>query len=282
MGITLNMQNRLNLQLQGFLNTPPLWQYKFLDLKQFKLPPVTFPVDFDIVSEIPSITTNYVLGKRVESFFELVLKNTGKYEILAQNIQIQKEKITLGELDFLLKDLSLNQFYHIEKVFKFYVYDPSIENEMQRWIGPNRKDSFLQKIQKLKKQQLPLLFNPETASVLSKFDLQPEDFEQQICFKANLFIPKGFKDHIYPDINSECIVGLWIHFDEFTSEEYKEHQYFTPSKQDWPILPGHNTEWFSYAEIKIRILQMFQQKKSPLVWIKKGEFEFERIFVVWW
>lgn len=276
------MKNRLNLQLQGFLTTPPLWQDEFLGLKQFQLPEPTFPPDFDIAAEIPSITNNYVLGKRVESFFELVLRNTKNYEILAQNIQIQKEKITLGELDFLLKDLMMSRFFHIEKVYKFYVYDPSFENEMQRWIGPNRKDSFLQKIEKLKKRQLPLLFNPETASLLSKFDLQPTDLEQQVCFKANLFIQKNLKAHVFPQINTSCIVGFWIHFEEFTSEQYGAFQYFAPSKQDWPVRPEFNEKWSAYAEIKIQLLQMLHQKRSPLIWIKKNEFEFERIFIVWW
>lgn len=276
------MQYRLNHQLQGFLSTPPLWKDEFLGLKQFQLPAVTFPSDFDIASEIPSITTNYVLGKRVESFFELVLKHTGNYEILAQNIQIQKEKITLGEIDFLLKDLILDRFYHIEKIYKFYVYDPSFENEMQRWIGPNRKDSLLQKIEKLKKRQLPLLFNPETASLLSQFDLQPKNLEQQVCFKANLFIPKSFRDHIFPHINTECIVGFYVHFEDFTSEEYGAFQFFTPSKQDWPVHPEFNEKWSSYSEIKIQLLQMLPQKRSSLIWIKKNELEFERIFIVWW
>ncbi|CAM4265059.1 DUF1853 family protein [Gillisia limnaea] len=277
------MKDRLTQQLQGFIRTPALWKNRdVFGLQQFEFPKYSLPENIDLQKELPDLTTNYVLGKRMERFFEFLLNYSKNIQVLKSNIQIQQEKITLGEIDFLAKDIFLDQKYHIELVYKFYVYDPSYENELERWIGPNRKDSLLQKIEKLKKQQFPILFKPETKKMLSLFGLKAEELVQSVCFKASLFIPKGIQYQHLLLLNQNCIVGFWIHFEEFTSEEYSGYNYYIPKKQDWPVHPEFTGKWFSYSEIKKEILVQHQKKKSPLVWIKKDSREYERIFIVWW
>ncbi|HSP11054.1 MAG TPA: DUF1853 family protein, partial [Salegentibacter sp.] len=99
------MEDRVNKQLLGYLHTPPLWRGELLGLKQFD-PSKTLPRELpDPEKAIPSLSSNFVLGKRMESFFELLIQNSVRYKRLANNIQISRDKITLGELDFLLKDL---------------------------------------------------------------------------------------------------------------------------------------------------------------------------------
>ncbi|MGM1054317.1 MAG: DUF1853 family protein [Bacteroidota bacterium] len=277
------MKNRLTRQLQGFSRTPPLWENRdVFGLQQFDFPKYSIPENIDLQRAIPDLETNYVLGKRMERYFEFLLKYSNNIKVLKSNIQIQQEKITLGEIDFLAEDILLDQHHHIELVYKFYVYDPSYENVLARWIGPNRKDSLLQKIEKLKQRQFPILYKPETKETLSLLGLKAEDFAQSVCFKASLFIPKGIQYTHLLQLNKNCISGFWMHFDEFTSEEYSGHNYYIPNKQDWPVHPEFSEEWFSYSEIKKDILMQHQKKKSPLVWMRKNSREFERIFIVWW
>ena len=277
------MKNRLTRQLQGFERTPPLWKNRdVFGLQQFKFPKYSLPENIDLQKELPDLETNYVLGKRMERFFEFLLNYSNNIKVLKSNIQIQQEKITLGEIDFLAKDIFLDQNHHIELVYKFYVYDPSYENELERWIGPNRKDSLLQKIEKLKQRQFPILFNPETKEPLSLLNLKAEELTQSVCFKASLFIPKGIQFKQSLQLNENCISGIWLHFEEFTSEEYGGYNYYIPKKQDWSVQPEFSENWFSYSEIKKEILVQHKTKKSPLVWIKKNSVEFERMFVVWW
>lgn len=277
------MKNRLTRQLQGFLRTPPLWRNQdVFGLQQFELPGYSFPEAMDLQKALPDLETNYVLGKRMERFFEFLLKNSRTIKVLKSNIQIRQDKITLGEIDFLAKDISLDQKHHIELVYKFYVYDPSYENELERWIGPNRNDSLLQKIEKLKQRQLPILFKPEAKEALSLLDLKAEELAQSVCFKASLFIPKAFEYTHSLLLNQKCISGFWLHFEEFTSEEYGRYTYYMPDKQDWPVQPEFSEKWFSFADIKKEILFQHQKKRAPLVWIKKNSREFERIFIVWW
>jgi len=277
------MDKHLELQFQGFLATPPLWfKNDLFNLPQFEFPQPPLLSKETILAGSPSLLTNFVLGKRAESFFKLALTHSDRFQIIAQNIQIQREKITLGEIDFLIDDTVKNRQLHIELVCKFYVYDPSFENELDRWIGPNRKDSLLQKTEKLTKKQLPLLHKPETQPYLSGLNLKAEELQQEVCFKANLFIPKKFKNKEFEHINNQCISGFWIHSEEFTETDYGSFQFLAPTKQDWSINPKNGENWVSYSEIKENIGELFLQKKSPLIWIRKNKEQFEHLFVVWW
>lgn len=277
------MKKRLFQQLTGFIKTPPLWTGKFfMGLEQFKVPEVQIPEDFDIEDQIPAITGNFVLGKRMENFLELIIKISGSHRFITGNLQISNEKITIGEIDFLVEDLLIKRNLHIEMVYKFYVYDPSIARELERWIGPNRKDSLLQKMKKLKNSQLPLIYKPETKRKLSAFDLSAENLEQAVCFKANLFIPRGFRAEQITVINPECIAGVYLHRSEFLAEEFSLYSFYSPKKIDWPVEPHYNETWYSFTEILLEINALLDQKRSPLIWVRKDEQTFERFFIVWW
>ncbi|MDT0643978.1 DUF1853 family protein [Zunongwangia sp. F363] len=266
-------------QFKGFLSTPPLWDNgNFLGLKQFNLPVAEIPQE--ILQNLHS--SRSILGKRVENFFEFLINNTSRYKVLLSNIQIHQEKIKLGEIDFLLKDLQEEKPYHIELVYKFYVYDPSFEDELHRWIGPNRRDSLLQKVQKLRERQFPLLFRPETGNLLKSAKLKAGNIHQQVCFKANLFLPKQFNYKKIAHLNKACIAGYWINFDAFKGEEYEKHKFYSPKKQDWPVNPSYGRTWVTYEQIQLQIASFISREKAPLVWMKKGDETYERFFVVWW
>lgn len=278
------MEKTIEYQLQGFLATPPLWKNKEIyQLKQFNLEKI--PVRKKIFpAETTSIcfSKNYIMGKRMESMFHLLIHHSHRYKVLKNNLQVISNKITVGELDFLLEDNFKDHKIHVEMVYKFYLYDPSLNGELDPWIGPNRKDTLVQKLQKLKEKQLPLLYNPATAKVLENLNLSPSYFRQEVCFKANLFVPKKLLGKTFPCVNNICIAGYWINLLDFTEEEYSKFYYFAPKKPDWPILPQNNEEWVSYQEIKQQILLLFEQKKSPLIWMRKKPDVFERLFIVWW
>lgn len=278
------MENRLHHQLQGFITTPPLWKNKdMFDLEQFHIPSFELPENLHIEQELPSLKTNYVLGKRMESYFEILVKFSEGWQILEKNIQIYKDKITIGELDFLLKtSASAEMITHVELVFKFYIYDPSFKEEGSRWVGPNRKDSLIQKISKLKQRQFPLLFNPETQNKLKHLDLSRNTVKQRVCFKAQLFVPKELRDDKFSFINNDCIFGYWIKMEGFSSEEFGQSFFAFPQKQDWPVSPKYNKTWISYSEAKEKVKIAHTKKRSPLVWVKKENEVFEKIFVVWW
>lgn len=276
------MHDNLLRQLKAFKDTPPLWIGKGIgDLVQFDASKVDYPKNLRD-SEVQSASSIYVLGKRLEKFFEFGIQHSKKLELLAANLQVSREKITLGELDFIVQEKAVNTPIHIELVYKFYLYDPSMSKEIERWIGPNRTDSLLKKIDKLTGKQLPLLYHAQTLEYLKKLHINVEEVEQQVCFKAQLFVPKFIKKNKYHQINEQCIAGYWITIDEFNGAEYKDSEYFIPPKQDWPIRPIVTSKWCSQEAIINQLEHLHCRKRSPLVWRKNSFGAFERFFVVWW
>lgn len=223
-----------------------------------------------------------ILGKRMEYFLFLYLQYFSEEQVLAHSRQIISHKITIGELDFLLKNKVTGEISHIELVYKFYLYEPKIEKEEERWIGPNRNDSLLKKCNKLKNNQFPLLFRPETAPVLEELNLLGKNIQQKICFKANLFVPWSLLGKAIPGINNSCIQGFWIPFSGFTESLFGDSEFFSPQKADWPIAPKNGSIWYSFKEMEQQLLPHLNREKSRLVWMKQNENRYIRFFVVWW
>ena len=276
------MYNRIANQFEGFLNTLPIFKNSnFIGFALFKgLKKNPGISSNSIVSkEFPK---NLVLGKRVEHFFSAAIEASPEYQLIANNIQISDENRTLGEFDFILRELKTSKILHVEVMYKFYVYDPDFPTEMERWIGPNRKDSLLQKIEKVKTNQFPLLHTSEAKKYLSSLDLSSEDIEQQLYFKATMFIPEKLMDQEFPNINKQSIAGHWYHLEDFNKYKDSGLKFYAPEKQDWPIDPKFGEIWMDFEQISAQIKELHLKKKSPLIWVKKPNEIFERLIVVWW
>jgi hypothetical protein len=243
--------------------------------------------DFSLLKKERSTTNleipkNLVLGKRAEIFFAEAIKQSSRFQIIAHNLQVIQHKKTFGEFDFFLKDKVRNKPIHVELVYKFYVYDPSFNNELDRWIGPNRKDTLVKKMERLKNHQLPLLYKKESEFILKKYNLPPEKMEQQVCFLANLFVPRHLLQHKFSFINPSAIIGYWLKKSEFTEAEYGKYSFYSPKKPDWPVHPKLNNNWKSFEAILEEVNFLFQHQKATFLWMKKNEHTYERFFVVWW
>lgn len=263
----------IQLQYQGYLETPLLWNdHPLLGLEQLKL------AKQQITNFNQSIHDHLLLGKRVERFVNEELKQQENVQILLENVQIQNQKITICEIDCMLiqDDIPI----HLEIIYKFYLYDPSIGNaEIDRWIGPNRRDSLVKKLNKLKDKQLPLLYNPFTKSVLSKLNLDPKDILQRVLFKAQLFIP--YKERIMLDLlNKNCLKGFYIHFSEM--QQFSSCKFYIPLKVDWLMEVQINVDWILYNQFYENIAALISEKRAPLCWIKFPNGLMQKFFVVWW
>lgn len=270
--------NNLKIQFLGYLNTPSLFK-KLNGLKQFELD-IDDEKKFDFTKL--DITDNLPLGKRIERFFEFYINHSSNYEMIKSNIQIIHDKQTLGELDFILFDKRNGKYLHIEHIYKYYLYDTSFENKIDRFIGPNRDDSFAQKLSKLKEKQLPLLYKDETKKYLDDIDI--EKIEQKVCFKGNIYVPQNLIGKDIPIINNACIKGFYLNFQEFIKQkQFREFEYFLPHRDDWVSDCNSNEIWKTFDEVKPEVELFLKHKKSPLVWIKnRKENRNQSIFITWW
>ncbi|MFV8225745.1 DUF1853 family protein [Christiangramia aquimixticola] len=267
-------------QFQGFLKTPDINAGTNSSIPVFEFPEIEFSESlYSRLAELDH-PRNSILGKRMESFFEIAIEHSPRYDLIAANLQIISENTTCGELDFLVYDHKTSKPLHVELVYKLYVYDPNFETEAEKWIGPNRRDSFKEKMDKLQKKQFPLLFREETSTYLNKLGLKPENIEQQLCFKAQLYK----REHDIADlqlINPEALIGSWISYEEFTGENRKNAVFYAPKKNEWSMLPNSNSNWEDYDTILKQIEDLFEKGKSPLIWMKHGDI-YKKFFVVWW
>ena len=212
-------------QYQGFVNTHFLWKSSFYGLKQIQLAVVN---DHAFEAEL---TKNTRLGKRVESFVSCYLQQIEEISIVQENIQIQKEQITIGELDCILNQEQIP--IHLEIVYKFYLYDTSVgATEIEHWIGPNRNDSLVQKIEKLSTKQLPLLYREETKSYVN-VDIQ--QVQQKVFFKAQLFVPYANQEIVFEQLNSDCVCGFYIYQHEL--DEFSDCKFYIPTELNWLLEP---------------------------------------------
>lgn len=264
----------IQLQYQGFLNTPQLWKSDIIfGLKQLDLPKI------DVIPFNESIEKKLRLGKRVERFVSNLLKQHEGFKILSENCQIQNKKTTIGEIDCIVK--KDNQPIHIEIVYKFYLYDNSRgSSELIHWIGPNRNDNLFKKLTKLKEKQFPLLFKSQTKPLLKDLNLIGANIFQQVYFKAQLFLPYNFKLETYTLVNKECIVGFYVRYTEL--EQFKKCKFFIPSKINWLQEVQTQTSWINFEQFSTKLDPIIKNNTSPLCWIKHPNGELEKFFVVWW
>ncbi|WP_298781728.1 DUF1853 family protein [uncultured Polaribacter sp.] len=258
---------------EGFLQTNCLWKNNAVyNLNYFKIEAYDTKIDIDINDKLR-------LGKYIERFVSYQLQKQKSIKILSENIQIQKNKITLGELDFLI--LNDTKPVHLEVIYKFYLFDASVGNdEISHFIGPNRKDSLTKKLDKLKEKQLPLLYSSSCRKYLESINLKSENIEQQVYFKAQLFLPFLNRNIELKQLNSDAITGFYINIKQLLN--FNNCKFYIPIKKDWLLVPHQNVNWLTFNNFKETINEFLNRQFSPLCWLKKENGEIEKFFLVWW
>jgi hypothetical protein len=257
----------------GFLKTPCLWKEKNVyDLQQFEIEQKAHVFNAEIEPKLR-------LGKYIERFVSFQLSQDTSVEIISENIQIQKEKITLGELDcIILKD---DKPIHLEIIYKFYLYDETFgESEIDHFIGPNRKDSLVDKLDKLKDKQLPLLYSTECLEYINSINLDANKIEQQVYFKAQLFVPYRSQNIKLNQLNSDSIVGFYINRNEI--HQFEDCKFYIPNKKDWLVVPHQNINWLNFSQFLEESKPILERQFSPMCWVKNKNGILEKFFLVWW
>lgn len=264
-------------QCIGFLNTPPLWHNEQFAIQQFEFP------EIDLKAFQPkAIPSKMRLGHQMEFVFKQLIEYCPKYEVLLHNLPVKSGNRTIGEIDFILKDVQTGELIHIELTYKFYIIDPEISEPMHQLVGPNKRDMFFTKMEKIKNQQFELLHSEEGAKALADNTIDHNKITHQTCFKAQLFEPYGSKPINIRPLNTNCIAGFWLRFDDFNSEAFKKHQFFIPNKSQWVIEPHLTVDWTPHFETLVEINLSMLKENALMVWMKKSKTEFDKFFITWW
>ena len=166
----------------------------------------------DIMDSLP---LDQKLGHLYEDAFEVILKTSERYETLEKGLQIQSNKHhTLGEIDYLFRDLLSGQLIHLELAIKFYL---SIDTKQKILLpGPDARDNYYKKLEHLRNHQLKLTRNYRKHL--------PEAYQGESIIVKQLTIGRIF-DHItsnvyaFPEfLNPSASRGQWLHQKEFSNQ----------------------------------------------------------------
>tara|TARA_R110002051_G_scaffold4192_1_gene22449 strand:- start:14688 stop:15542 length:855 start_codon:yes stop_codon:yes gene_type:complete len=273
----INEQPLTIKQIKGFIDTPPIWEQTQYGIEQFKFP----IIDLSDFTTIP-IPENLRLGHQIEYACKQLLEISEQYKVLVYNLPIREEKQTLGEIDFILKDVVTEQIIHVELTFKFYIINTDIVEPLHQLIGPNKRDSFFMKMEKIKNRQFTLLHSTAGIKALADKGISITGLVHQTCFKAQLFKPYTVKTLQMDPLNEKCVVGYWLRLPDFTTEAFTAYQFYIPNKRQWVLNPISTSEWTSHANTLLYIEQQLLKQNSPMVWMKRSDTEFEKFFMVWW
>ena len=264
-------------QVQGFLDTPSLWQNSLFEVEQFIFPEIT--LEGFVPKAIPQ---NIRLGHQVEYIFYQLIEHSQKFNIILFNQQIKASTRTIGEIDFILENKTNQELIHVELTYKFYLINPKFSDPVHQLIGPNQKDSFYAKLQKIKNKQFKLLQTKEAIKLLKESAIYANEITSKVCFKAQLFVPYTQKELIIFPFNKRSIQGFWLRIAILNSIEFKTNKFYLPTKQEWILTPYEKFPWKSLTDILKEIAQHHGNQNTPMVWMRKSEFDYEKFFVVWW
>ena len=262
----------------GFLNSHLLWKGDHFGMCQFELPKLTVEL-----TNLPHVPIDRRLGHQAEFVFLQFLNSSPAFEVIAHSIQLIDNKRTLGELDYIIRNKATNEILHIELTYKFYILDPSQPEGVDQLVGPNRKDTFVKKLNKTKNKQLPLLFSDSSRAILKDLGLTIDEIGQRVAFYGHVFLPVGMDSIDIDGLSEDCVAGNWLSSDAFEAEIGQQYLYYLPFKYEWLHIPHENQLWMNHHEIITKIANTISEGRSVMLWKKKigkEETEIERFFVL--
>jgi hypothetical protein len=236
--------------------------------------------ELDLTTDLEfQLPTNLRLGHLAEKIVSELIKSSTNYKVLYENVQILDGKRTIGEIDFIIESQDTKQIIHVELAYKFYLFDPTISSEsIINWIGPNRNDSLIKKLEKLEKKQFPLLYNDCAKSQFNKIEI--DKASQALCLLVSLFIPYEYKES-FSTVYEKAIKGYYLNFEKFVSLHSSAKMYQLPSKTEWGIDPSENEIWTEFSVLEQQITATLKEKQAPLCWQKHND-SYLAFFIVWW
>ncbi len=161
-----NYRNKIVRDLAWVIGSPPLLtdskndlylNQSFYDKEYQSFSSYLEKLDKDqteLVDHIENGNTR-LLGKYFESLVEFWLRKSEDKKLLAHNLQVFRGRNTIGEFDFVYRDLNDGKVYHLECAGKFYISHKS-SAQHSNFIGPNAIDNLGRKVNKIINDQIPL------------------------------------------------------------------------------------------------------------------------------
>jgi len=158
------------------------------------------------------------LGKYFENLYHCLLGDLLGWEILLSNQPVRGNGITLGELDFIVRNPVDQAVEHHEIAVKFYLgctaAQPGNTRTAPLWYGPNAHDRLDLKSQRLISHQSRLTERPETRNLLDALNL-PVPVRTGVFMPGYLFYPVSQQLPSPKGVAPNHLRGEWLGIDDF-------------------------------------------------------------------
>ena len=180
----------------------------------------------------PCLNLEQKLGHLYEDALAVVLEASDRFELLSQNLPLRTDiHTTVGELDFLVRDLESSKLIHLELATKFYLAVETVDG--LELPGPDARDNYFRKLHRLRSHQLRL--------ASSHRDCLPKQYRDEPILVRQLIYGCLF-DHIRaisPAVpafsHSGCRRGRWLTVDECADHFPPETRLQVIPKPLWPV-----------------------------------------------
>jgi hypothetical protein len=176
-----------------------------------------------------------LLGVYFESLIEYWLTHWRRMRLHAARLPLKEAGRTIGEFDFLFCDRYLGIDYHWETAVKFFLHYRQ-EGNVDDWLGPNPRDTWLRKSTRVFGHQLKLSARPEALPVLRRLGM--EALQPKAFFKGYLFEHIGEAAQpgsLLPELSPNHLTGWWCHLSESGElpQEDDSNRWLSLSRLHW-------------------------------------------------
>jgi len=161
------------------------------------------------------------------------LEETPDLELIKKGVQVfSEDRVTLGELDYLVRNILTNEVIHLELAVKFYLVR-YVDGEPV-FPGPDPRDNWINKLERLRGHQLQLAQTSEAKRLLfDKFEIDKVTTQQLIYGKIFDHYLAGERP-CPPAMNDRCQRGTWMYLGEWAKVSKGEGVIIIP-KCLWPV-----------------------------------------------
>lgn len=237
------------------------------------------------------------MGHYHERLWHTLLDHAPNTRMLAHNVRVTRQRITLGELDMLYRTRDNPAPVHLEVAIKFYLglpEGPGSPTSQSRWIGPGGADSLALKSAHLQRHQLPLSTTLPALKTLTHW-LAPRDLgiagvglaeqlTQRLAMPGVLYYPWHAALPAPEGATPDHRRGIWCylsHWPELMSRLAEIPRVAWLEKPHWLAPPLHS-DFRPAAEQLPAIIDRVHTWHSPqqVMLYYQDEQRYERLFLV--
>lgn len=182
-----------------------------------------------------SLNYKQKLGHLYEDALQHLLEQSDALTLLASHLQvIDNEGITRGEMDFVLHHTDHQIYYQLELAVKFYLARRTQEG--WRYPGPDPRDNWQRKLERMRSHQLRLAESPDASILLrERFGVTRLSVRQLIY--GRLFFPIEETELVLPEaMQSDGLRGRWLSFEQWPEFMGSATELRVIPKPLWPAL----------------------------------------------